>query len=221
MIKARGLLAVAFLSIGAVSFTPAHAAFVLDDPAITSPLLKFDSGCGDCNHATGHVAGYPSILVDITSIGNTDFASGAATVSTVNGKEPPLFTTLTFTFSDVSVFNAFSFQAAFDKKQVGESTDILVTWYDQNGASGQIPFLNVDLNGLSPSLGIESTLGSTLSKVVIYDAEGFKQLKQFAFQGNVAPVPEASTWAMMILGFVGVGFLAYRRRGQGPALRLV
>ena len=29
---------------------------------------------------------------------------------------------------------------------------------------------------------------------------------------NVAPVPEPSTWAMMILGFTGVGFIAYRRR---------
>ncbi|WP_156434638.1 PEP-CTERM sorting domain-containing protein, partial [Bradyrhizobium lablabi] len=29
---------------------------------------------------------------------------------------------------------------------------------------------------------------------------------------SVAAVPEASTWAMMIMGFVGVGFLAYRRR---------
>jgi PEP-CTERM motif len=28
------------------------------------------------------------------------------------------------------------------------------------------------------------------------------------------PVPEPSTWAMMILGFAGVGFLAYRRRNQ-------
>jgi hypothetical protein len=28
----------------------------------------------------------------------------------------------------------------------------------------------------------------------------------------VAPVPEASTWAMMILGFFGVGFLAYRKK---------
>ena len=25
-------------------------------------------------------------------------------------------------------------------------------------------------------------------------------------------VPEPSTWAMMILGFAGVGFMAYRRR---------
>ena len=27
----------------------------------------------------------------------------------------------------------------------------------------------------------------------------------------VATVPEPSTWAMMILGFAGIGFMAYRR----------
>ena len=32
-------------------------------------------------------------------------------------------------------------------------------------------------------------------------------------------VPEPSTWAMMILGFAGVGFMAYRRKRQG-AFRL-
>jgi hypothetical protein len=31
------------------------------------------------------------------------------------------------------------------------------------------------------------------------------------FEG-ISPVPEPSTWAMMILGFCGLGFLAYRRR---------
>ena len=30
--------------------------------------------------------------------------------------------------------------------------------------------------------------------------------------GAVAAVPEPSTWAMMILGFAGIGFMAYRRR---------
>ena len=34
----------------------------------------------------------------------------------------------------------------------------------------------------------------------------------------VTAVPEPSTWAMMILGFFGVGFMAYRRKGQ-TALR--
>jgi hypothetical protein len=108
------------------------------------------------------------------------------------------------------------------KNRRAKTTDITVTRYDQSGvAHGDVPFLNVDTNGLTPSLGIHSTNGETLSRIVIFDSEGFNQLKQFAFTGNVAPVPEASTWAMMILGFAGVGFLAYRRRGQGQALRLV
>jgi PEP-CTERM motif len=34
---------------------------------------------------------------------------------------------------------------------------------------------------------------------------------------QVAAVPEPATWAMMILGFAGIGYLAYRRR-QGAAL---
>jgi hypothetical protein len=33
-------------------------------------------------------------------------------------------------------------------------------------------------------------------------------------------VPELSTWALMILGFCGVGFIAYRRKQGGPSLRL-
>jgi hypothetical protein len=44
-------------------------------------------------------------------------------------------------------------------------------------------------------------------------------------QGNIldnvvlSAVPETSTWAMMILGFFGVGFMAYRRKNQS-SLRL-
>jgi hypothetical protein len=34
-----------------------------------------------------------------------------------------------------------------------------------------------------------------------------------------AAIPEPSTWAMMILGFAGVGFMAYRRRNQTVTLR--
>jgi hypothetical protein len=43
-----------------------------------------------------------------------------------------------------------------------------------------------------------------------------------SFQGPAvtSAVPEPSTWAMMILGFAGVGFMAYRRKNNGPALRV-
>jgi PEP-CTERM motif len=38
-------------------------------------------------------------------------------------------------------------------------------------------------------------------------------------QGEVvlAAVPEPSTWAMLIIGFAGIGFMAYRRKSK-PAL---
>lgn len=39
-------------------------------------------------------------------------------------------------------------------------------------------------------------------------------------QYSVSAVPEPSTWAMMILGFFGVGFMAYRRNSSMTAMRL-
>ncbi len=34
-----------------------------------------------------------------------------------------------------------------------------------------------------------------------------------SFSGSfITAVPEVSTWAMMILGFAGLGFMTYRRR---------
>ena len=37
---------------------------------------------------------------------------------------------------------------------------------------------------------------------------------------EVAAVPEPSTWAMMVLGFAGVGFLSYRRTRRNGGLTL-
>jgi hypothetical protein len=34
---------------------------------------------------------------------------------------------------------------------------------------------------------------------------------------TISAVPEPSTWAMMLLGFTGIGFMAYRRKSK-PAL---
>jgi hypothetical protein len=47
--------------------------------------------------------------------------------------------------------------------------------------------------------------------------ELYSSVHQSFVDGNpslTAPVPEPSTWAMMILGFAGVGFVAYRRKSK-------
>jgi hypothetical protein len=33
-------------------------------------------------------------------------------------------------------------------------------------------------------------------------------------RGQLAPVPEPSTWAMILLGFAGLGFVGYRRAAK-------
>jgi choice-of-anchor A domain-containing protein len=47
---------------------------------------------------------------------------------------------------------------------------------------------------------------------------GGGELHDFPFDGSVpGAVPEASTWAMMALGFAGLGFLGFRRRNAARA----
>jgi hypothetical protein len=48
----------------------------------------------------------------------------------------------------------------------------------------------------------------------------FTPLEAIAQDGSsvTSAVPEPSTWAMMILGFCGLGFMAYRRKQNGAAL---
>ena len=58
------------------------------------------------------------------------------------------------------------------------------------------------------------TVGATFA-----NAQGGNDVIQ-AVQLTTA-IPEASTWAMMIIGFFGVGFAAYRRRESKASFRLV
>jgi len=68
-------------------------------------------------------------------------------------------------------------------------------------------------NIISSTPGTERfTLGATFAN---------SQGGQDAIQAvNLRAVPEPSTWAMMLLGFASVGFVAYRRRTK-PLIRLV
>jgi hypothetical protein len=68
-----------------------------------------------------------------------------------------------------------------------------------------------------------NVLGGDITKVIMssgfaaFEADNFAVVNQTS---SVKPVPEASTWAMMIIGFIGVGFLAYRRKSKTYSLRL-
>jgi hypothetical protein len=95
---------------------------------------------------------------------------------------------------------------------------------DVNGGSFDINSTNYAQ--LSPSTGDQGALGSKyvniFSSLNIASVVFSSTDKAFEFDNlTVAAVPEASTWAMMILGFLGLGFLGYRKSSKaGSAFRM-
>jgi hypothetical protein len=104
-----------------------------------------------------------------------------------------------------------------------------------NYASASSTDLRVYVNGFgginSPNTGetwaqFQAQAGATLIADISVDVDGglamtpnVQQvlLNNFTMNGDVAAVtglPEPSTWAMMILGFAGIGFSAYRRKNK-------
>ena len=68
--------------------------------------------------------------------------------------------------------------------------------------------------GIDPSLALDPNNATDFITQLTFTGTG-------NFTGTMTPittaVPEPSTWAMMILGFVGIGFMSYRRKSR-PAL---
>jgi hypothetical protein len=75
------------------------------------------------------------------------------------------------------------------------------------------------INGTTPGGGDTAVIAFDDNGSTDADYDDFVVRISVSNGGTITAVPEASTWAMMILGFMGVGFLAYRRR-EGSGLRL-
>jgi hypothetical protein len=88
--------------------------------------------------------------------------------------------------------------------------------YDNGSSTGV--YLYTTENGLASnynSLSNFSFIGTAGSNLLTFYITDGGPPSAFAFDvETVAPVPEASTWGMMILGFAGIGLLAYRRRNN-------
>jgi hypothetical protein len=94
--------------------------------------------------------------------------------------------------------------------------------YGSFGQSNLTQSLDVFINGtiVDTITAISSTNDLSLvfrSYTYAFTAGATPEIRFVDSSGVTASIPEPSTWAMMILGFAGVGFMAYRRRNQGAA----
>jgi hypothetical protein len=114
----------------------------------------------------------------------------------------------------------------------GEAFTLQVNFSNSLHAHPDAPTFAATLDGVLSIIGgnLVIDFGSTPTPIVVngvtYDlaindvdltTAGFKFVDQANLTGVLtlaSAVPEPSTWAMMVLGFAGVGFLAYRRQGR-------
>jgi hypothetical protein len=213
----RSAFAGILVSLAAVAVSaPASAHFVIDTSPIGSDMnLSTAADVAAGNIFTGTVNGFAGSLIDIVSTVNVSTASGNASIDAI--KQGNTLTPITqLTFNPVTgTFNEFSFRGALSSN---DDQVIHVTITDNLAQT--FDFL-ITANGDFPAIGLTALpTNETIKSVVITGS--FADIKQVGFGYEaVTAVPEPATWAMMVLGFAGVGFMAYRRKSQGPALRLV
>ena len=99
------------------------------------------------------------------------------------------------------------------------------TAYHDNAETGTFGYQNSQNLGFQPLATLlafnPNTPNTYTFDLTLFSGEtqnADTQLANVDMVVNVAAVPEPSTWAMMILGFAGVGYMTYRRRRQAAAL---
>lgn len=106
-----------------------------------------------------------------------------------------------------------------DPSKTGGATTLDITAVDQFG--GPSGTFTQDLTIPPSGFFTVTAQGNELIKTISFTADGqLDDVQQVRVDGVMKAIPEPSTWAMMILGFFGIGFMAYRRKQNGSAFRV-
>ena len=94
-------------------------------------------------------------------------------------------------------------------------------WATSGTSTGDHLFNSVAAGFSNPTFIYDSGTNTTNVFTENSDYQGGNVALNFTlFGGPAGAVPEPSTWAMLLIGFAGVGFMAYRRKQGGHQLRL-
>jgi hypothetical protein len=174
-------------------------------------------GTVGCNSGCGIFTNDVTIGVTASDGGKATAASGWSTI-TPDGKKATL-TEITFT-PDNSLgldFTSFSFRGNMGPDGGLVSVEVISNDGDQTFSFG--PYkkkADITRGGIAAILGS----GEFIDEVIITAANGFDEGKQYAFGDGTVTVPEPSTWAMMLVGFAGLGYAGYRKTKTSAALSI-
>jgi PEP-CTERM motif len=160
----------------------------------------------DLNCTGSCMAGTYFFSTDITSISLSTLTSTNAQVTTLSTTMPGVSTATNPGLSTAAEFLTL------------DSTGQVINWFIwlNDAASNTFMYTTNDY-----SLCLSGCENQDYSTAVVAGSQSILlEINNPPGTWQVAAVPEPSTWAMMILGFAGVGFMAYRRKQNGPQLRL-
>ena len=115
---------------------------------------------------------------------------------------------LTGTYAVLSIINLANNQTT----TFTDSTSTRAALGDATQGNGYQNSENLQFSFLADPLGFSADALATYD--IILDVYSATNTELASVSIDVSAVPEASTWAMMIIGFCGLGFLAYRKQGN-------
>jgi hypothetical protein len=199
---AAGAVAIAVL--GFATSSQAVAVFKVDPNPDGQKL--FLTKAKDATASSGTVG---SATVAIAVSGAADFADGFSTIKPDND----MLTALTFTPTNPNAFDSFSFRG---QDRVANQTIEVIVQDNQGDAAETFDFTEGKANQDFSREGIFADVtGKTIKTIELINSGGFKEAKQFEFDlapGVTGGIPEPATWAVMLVGFGGLGVAMRSRR---------
>jgi len=219
----RVLTGVAIATIATFIATPAAATInLVDASSIQGANVLFNTGTQTAANVFGSTQGGTTVSFTGTTVGGANIISanggqarieGAPDTSTSNPNDTLLLQTLSFGLVGGGTFNNLEFNLFNGGATTGTVSFVLT---DDQGQT--FNFNNLALGTGQNFFGFLGTAGETIANVSFTTTAGIADVRQIRLDESVASVPEPATWAMMLLGFAGIGMSLRRVRRRSSAL---